>query len=224
MSRTTTPMTEALEEYMRAVGVREPAVLAQVREETASMTNARMQTSPEQGQFLNLLVKLTGARKILEVGTFTGYSSLWMALALPEDGGTITCLDVSEEYTTIARRYWERAGVASRIDLRLGPALATLAALETEHGHSGEPPYDMAFIDADKENYVSYYESALNLLRPGGLVVVDNVLWHGKVVNADQEDAGTRAMRAFNALVADDERVDHVLIPIGDGLTLARKR
>ncbi|EKV28635.1 O-methyltransferase, family 3 [Caenispirillum salinarum AK4] len=224
MSRTTTPMSEALESYMRTVGVREPTVLAELREETAGMAGAGMQTSPEQGQLLHLLVKLTAARRVLEVGTFTGYSSLWMALALPDDGGTVTCCDVSAEYTAVARRYWDRAGVSARMDLRLAPALDTLAALEAERAADGAPSYDLAFIDADKENYADYYESALTLLRPGGLVAVDNVLWHGDVVDDAKDDADTRAIRAFNSLVADDDRVDHVLVPIGDGLTLARKR
>ncbi|WP_404380177.1 O-methyltransferase [Caenispirillum salinarum] len=224
MSRTTTPMSEALEAYMRAVGVREPAVLAELREETAGMAGAGMQTSPEQGQLLHLLVKLTGARRVLEVGTFTGYSSLWMALALPDDGATVTCCDVSADYTAVARRYWDRAGVSTRMDLRLAPALDTLSALEAERAADGAPPYDLAFIDADKENYADYYESALTLLRPGGLMAVDNVLWHGDVVDDAKDDADTRAIRAFNSLVADDDRVDHVLVPIGDGLTLARKR
>lgn len=220
MSRTTTPMSDALEQYMRAVGVREPAILADLRRETAGMKGAGMQTSPEQGQLLNVLVKLIGARRVLEIGTFTGYSSLWMALALADDDGVITCLDVSEDYTAVARRYWERAGVAGRIDLRVAPALDTLAVLKAE----GVTPYDMAFIDADKKAYADYYDAALSLLRPGGLVVVDNVLWHGDVVDDSKNDDSTRAIRAFNAMVVEDDRVDVVMIPIGDGLTLARKR
>lgn len=219
MSRTTTPMTQALEDYMRAVGVREPEVLRALREETAGLPGAGMQTSPEQGALLSLLVRLAGARRILEVGTFTGYSSLWMALALPE-GGTMTCCDVSDDHTAVARRYWARAGVAGSIDLRLAPALETLAALKEE----AAAPYDMAFIDADKANYAGYFEGALDLLRPGGLIVVDNVLWHGGVVDPAKDDADTRAIRAFNEAVARDERVDIVLVPVGDGLTLARKR
>lgn len=216
MSRTTTPMTEALETYMRAVGVREPAVLARLREETGRMEGAGMQTSPEQGQLLHLLVLLTGARRIVEVGTFTGYSSTWMALALP-DGGHITCCDVSESYTAVARRAWAEAGVADRITLRLAPALETLASLP-----AGEA--DLVFVDADKENYPAYWEEALRLLRPGGLAIVDNVLWHGAVAEADRTDASTEAVRALNARAAEDDRVDLVLVPIGDGLTLARKR
>lgn len=219
MSRTTTPMTEALESYMRAVGVREPAVLAALREETAGMEGAGMQTSPEQGQFLHLLVKLTGARRVLEIGTFTGYSSLWMALAVPDDG-SVVCCDVSETYTAVARRYWEQAGVAARMTLKIAPAEETLVALQAE----GVEPFDMAFIDADKQGYAEYYEAALSMLRPGGLVVVDNVLWHGSVADETNTEDSTLAIRRFNNMVAKDERVDVVLIPIGDGLTLARKR
>lgn len=219
MSRTTTPMTEALESYMRAVGVREPAVLAALREETAGMEGAGMQTSPEQGQFLHLLVKLTGARRVLEIGTFTGYSSLWMALAVPDDG-SVVCCDVSETYTAVARRYWEQAGVAARMTLKIAPAEETLVALQAE----GVEPFDMAFIDADKQGYAEYYEAALSMLRPGGLVVVDNVLWHGSVADETNTEDSTLAIRRFNNMVAKDERVEVVLIPIGDGLTLARKR
>ncbi|SOD89030.1 O-methyltransferase [Caenispirillum bisanense] len=219
MSRTTTQMTEALEQYMRAVGVREPSLLRALREETAGMPGAGMQTSPEQGALLSLLVQLTGARRILEIGTFTGYSSLWMALAQGDDGH-VTCCDVSDEYTAVARRYWAQAGVASRIDLRIAPALETLEALRAE----GAAPFDMAFIDADKESYAAYWDAALGLLRPGGLIAVDNVLWHGAVVDPAETGASTVALRAFNEAVARDERVDVVLVPIGDGLTLARKR
>jgi predicted O-methyltransferase YrrM len=212
-------MTEALESYMRAVGVREPAVLAALREETAGMEGAGMQTSPEQGQFLHLLVKLTGARRVLEIGTFTGYSSLWMALAVPDDG-SVVCCDVSETYTAVARRYWEQAGVAARMTLKIAPAEETLVALQAE----GVEPFDMAFIDADKQGYAEYYEAALSMLRPGGLVVVDNVLWHGSVADETNTEDSTLAIRRFNNMVAKDERVEVVLIPIGDGLTLARKR
>lgn len=216
MSRTTTPMTEALEAYMRQVGVRESAVLADLREETGAMPQAAMQTTPEQGQLLHLLVLLTGARRIAEVGTFTGYSAAWMALALPQDG-RILCCDVSEDYTAIARRAWDRLGVAEKIDLRIAPALETLTGLE-------DGSLDMVFLDADKENYPAYWEESLRLLRPGGLVAADNVLWHGAVVDEADTGKATTAIRAFNAKAAADERVDLVLVPIGDGLTLARKR
>ncbi len=219
MSRTTTPMTEALEAYMRAVGVREPEILRALREETAALPRAGMQTSPEQGALLSLLVKLTAARRVLEIGTFTGYASLWMALAQGDDG-RVVCLDVSEEYTRIACQYWARASVAGRIDLRLAPALDSLAQLKAD----AAKPFDLVFIDADKENYSAYYEASLDLLRPGGLIVVDNVLWHGAVVDPAKTDAATLAVRALNETVAGDDRVDVVLVPVGDGLTLARKR
>ncbi|GAA0579228.1 O-methyltransferase [Caenispirillum bisanense] len=219
MSRTTTPMTEALEDYMRAVGVREPDVLRALREETATLPRGGMQSSPEQGALLSLLVKLTAARRVLEIGTFTGYASLWMALAQGDDG-RVVCLDVSDEYTRIARRYWAQAGVAERVDLRLAPALDSLARLKQEAAE----PFDLVFIDADKETYTAYYDAALDLLRPGGLIVVDNVLWHGAVVDPAKTDAATLAVRRFNETVARDERVDVVLVPVGDGLTLARKR
>lgn len=216
MSRTTTPMTEGLEAYMRQVGVREPARLASLREETARMPEAGMQTAPEQGQLLHLLVKLTGARTIVEVGTFTGYSSTWMALALPEDGRLICC-DVSEVYTAAARSAWEDCNVADRIDLRIAPALETLGGLAAGS-------VDMVFLDADKEHYPDYWQEALRILRPGGLVCADNVLWHGAVVDVTDDADTTTAIRAFNEAAAADERVDLVLVPIGDGLTLARKR
>lgn len=179
-----------------------------------------MQIAPEQGQLLALLVRAVAARRIIEVGTFTGYSALVMALALPDDGCLVAC-DLSEEWTAIARRYWAEAGVADRIDLYLAPAADTLDRLI---GEGGAGTYDVAFIDADKENYPLYYERALTLLRTGGLVAVDNVLWGGRVADAAVTDADTVAIRAFNRLLRDDERVDLSLIPIGDGLTVARKR
>jgi len=219
MTGKTLPMSEALETYLREVSLREPGILRRLREETAGLPEAQMQIAPEQGQFLNLLVGLLGAKRIIEVGTFTGYSALWMAQALPEDGRLVAC-DVSEEWTDIARRYWAEAGVAERIDLRLAPALETLEALlEEERGH-----YDLAFIDADKANYEAYYEACLKLLDGTGLVVIDNTLWSGRVIDPEADDEDTVAIRQFNDKLHADERVDLSLLPLADGLTLARKR
>ena len=220
MSRTTTGMTEDLRAYLIASGVRESALLAKLREETAGLPAGGMQISPEQGQFMRLLVELTGARRCLEVGTFTGYSALCVASALPEDG-RLVCCDVSAEWTAIGRRYWKEAGIDHKIDLRIAPATETLEAL-IAGGQAGS--FDFAFIDADKGNYDRYYEAALTLLRPGGLIGVDNVLWGGSVINPAKQDADTLAIRALNAKIARDERVTPAMIPIGDGLTLARRR
>jgi caffeoyl-CoA O-methyltransferase len=176
-----------------------------------------MQISPEQGAFMTVLTRLVGARRAIEVGTFTGYSALSIALGLPDDGGLLCC-DVSAEWTDVARRYWQEAGVASRIELRIGPALDTLRSL------SAEPMWDLAFIDADKPNYHLYYEELLARLRVGGVILVDNVLWGGAVVRTDPADDNLTAIQAFNDMVAADDRVDRVMLPIGDGLTLARKR
>ena len=194
--------------------------MRRLREETASMEQANMQIGPEQGQFMALLVELIGARSVLEVGTFTGYSALAMAVALPENGALVAC-DVSEEWTAIGRRYWEEAGVAHKIELRLAPALETLDALLAE-GRAGT--FDFAFIDADKEGYDAYYERALELVRLGGLIALDNTLWEGKVADPAATDVDTEAIRAINAKLVLDERVTLSLIPVGDGLTLARKR
>jgi len=220
MSTRTLPLDDALYDYLLATSLREPPVLERLRAETAGMTHALMQISPEQGQFMALLIKLIGARRCLEVGTFTGYSSLAVALALPDDGRILAC-DIDEDFTAVARRYWHEAGVAEKIDLRLAPALETLQA-EIEAGAAGT--YDFAFIDADKENYAGYFEACLTLLRRGGLMAVDNVLWSGKPAQPDADDELTEAIRAFNAHVHADERVDISLLPLGDGLTLARKR
>ena len=194
--------------------------MRRLREETASMEQANMQIGPEQGQFMALLVEFIGARSVLEVGTFTGYSALAMAAALPENGALVAC-DVSEEWTAIGRRYWEEAGVAHKIELRLAPALETLDALLAE-GRAGT--FDFAFIDADKEGYDAYYERALELVRLGGLIALDNTLWEGKVVDPAATDVDTEAIRAINKKLAADERVTLSMVPIGDGLTLARKR
>ncbi|MBK8908038.1 MAG: class I SAM-dependent methyltransferase [Rhodospirillales bacterium] len=220
MSRRTITMTDPLYAYLLDVSLREVDVLRRLRDATAPLPLAGMQISPEQGQFMALLVQMLGARRILEVGTFTGYSALSMALALPADARIIAC-DVNEEWTAVARRYWAEAGVAERIDLRLAPALETLQALVDE-GQAGS--FDFAFIDADKQNYQAYYEQSLILVRPGGVIAVDNVLWHGSVIDPDKHDPDTEAIRAFNAALRVDARIDLSLVPIGDGLTLARRR
>lgn len=219
MSNRTIGLSDELYGYLLSVSLREPEVLAELRRETMAMAQRSMQIAPEQGQFMALLVRLMGAARILEVGTFTGYSALAMALALPADG-RILALDVSEAWTSVALHYWQRAGVASRIDLRLGPALQTLDGL-VGAGEGGS--FDFAFIDADKENYAGYYERALALVRPGGLIAVDNTLWGGSVVDPNKNDADTAAIRAFNGALHEDGRVELSLVPIGDGLTLARK-
>jgi predicted O-methyltransferase YrrM len=220
MSNRTISLTDSLHEYLLRVSLREPDVLRDLRAETARLAQRSMQIAPEQGQFMALLARLVGARRCIEVGVFTGYSSLAVALALPDDGRIVAC-DVSEEWTSIARRYWQRAGVADRIDLRLAPALETLDSL-LAGGEAGR--YDLAFIDADKTRYGDYYERVLQLLRPGGLVVIDNTLWSGRVADPAVTDADTVALRELNERLLRDERVDLSLVPIGDGLTLARKR
>jgi caffeoyl-CoA O-methyltransferase len=219
VSAKTISITEPLWRYLIDVTVREPTVLAKLREETGSMPNGGMQISPEQGQFMALLIELVGARRAIEVGVFTGYSSLRVALALPADGQVVAC-DVSEEYTNVARRFWREAGVENKIELRLGPALATLDALLAQ-GERGK--FDFAFIDADKGNYGGYYERCLELLRPGGLIAVDNTLWSGAVADPKKQDPDTLAIRELNAKVSGDSRVSSSLVPIGDGLLLARK-
>ncbi|HEY3637776.1 MAG TPA: class I SAM-dependent methyltransferase [Rhizomicrobium sp.] len=211
--------TDALETYVGRVGAREHPALLHCREETAALPNAGMQIAPEQGAFLGLLAKMIGARQTLEIGTFTGYSALSVALALPE-GGRVIALDVSKEYTDRARRYWNEAGVENRIDLRLGPGIESLDRMI----ESREGPFDLAFIDADKANYDSYYEGALQLLRPGGVVALDNMLWSGAVADPAVNDPDTSALRALNAKIHADERVDMALATIADGVMLTRKR
>jgi predicted O-methyltransferase YrrM len=220
MSKGSIGLSEELNAYLIEVGAREPEVLARLREETAAMPQAGMQIAVEQGALLALLVRLLGARRLLEVGTFTGYSSTAMALALPPDG-RIVCCDVSEEYTNVARRYWAEAGIADRIELRLAPALETLEALLAEDGPGS---FDLAFIDADKTNYRGYVEAALLLVRQGGLIAIDNVLWSGRVIDAAETDKDTLAIRDLNTDLATDERVDVAMVPIADGLTLLRVR
>lgn len=220
MSASTIAMTEELYGYLLRTTVREPEVLARLRQETARLPRAAMQISPEQGQLMRLLVELTGTKRALEVGVFTGYSSTAVALAMPPDGKLVAC-DVSEEWTNMARRYWREAGVESKIELHLRPAVETLDAL-LEAGATGS--FDFAFIDADKSGYDAYYERCLTLLRPGGLVAVDNALWSGAVADQSDTSESTRAIRALNAKIAADPRVSASLLPIGDGLYLARKR
>jgi predicted O-methyltransferase YrrM len=213
-------LSPALYDYLLDNSLRESDLLRQLRLDTAQHSAAVMQIAPEQGQFMALLVQLLGAKRTLDVGVFTGYSSLVVALALPEDGQVVAC-DVDPEVTAIAQRYWKAAGVAHKIDLRLAPALDSLDQL-IESGQSGS--FDFAFIDADKRNYPRYYEQCLTLLRPGGLVAIDNVLWSGRVVEAETEDKRTQAIQAFNAMLHQDERVSLSLLPLADGLTLALKR
>ncbi|MEV7730042.1 O-methyltransferase [Streptomyces sp. NPDC101733] len=214
-------VNEAMQDYVASISLREPDLLRELREKTSKLPLSLMQISPEQGQFLSVLVKAIGAKRALEVGVFTGYSLLATALALPADGH-VTALDISEEWTDIARDFAARAGVADKIDLRIGDARESLAALLREDGAAGS--YDFVFIDADKENYGAYYEAALTLLRPGGLIVVDNVLWHGAVLDETKQDSETVALRAFNARVRDDKRVELSVLPFADGLTFALKR
>jgi len=212
--------SEELAAYLRNTGQRDTDVLKALREETAKLPMGLMQISQEQGAFMANLMRMINARKTIEVGTFTGYSALVVASALPEDGRVIAC-DVSDEWTRLGRKYWEQAGVAGKIDLILRPATETMDDL-IERGEAGT--FDFAFIDADKSNYDNYYERALVLLRQGGVVAIDNVLWSGAVVDDGRQDDDTRAIRALNQKIHDDERVDVNMLPIGDGLTLAVKR
>jgi predicted O-methyltransferase YrrM len=214
------PINDDLLKYIEQVTLREPEILRRLREETSRHPYASMQISAEQGQFMALLIHLLSARRTLEIGVFTGYSSLSVALALPDDGRIIAC-DISDEWTSIARRYWREAGVERKIDLRVGPALKTLDDLIAQ-GQGGR--FDFAFIDADKSNYANYYDRALVLVRPGGLIAVDNVLWDGKVIDPKVNDADTRAIRAFNESLHHDDRVWLAMLPIRDGLTLACKK
>jgi predicted O-methyltransferase YrrM len=220
MTGRTLQLTDIVYEYILTHGVREAPILRRLRETTRALPDATMQIGPEQGQFMALLVKLIGARRCIEVGTFTGYSSLVVALALPADGTIVSC-DINPQTTAIAQQFWREAGVAERIDLRLQPAAKTLAELLAAGGAGG---YDFAFIDADKTAYRSYYDKLMRLIRPGGLIAVDNTLWDGEVANPRSNDANTVALRAFNDHVLRDEQVDMSLVPIGDGLTLLRKR
>ena len=221
MSSETLFLSEQLYAYMKTVSLREPDVLSRLREETSHDPMHVMQISPEQGQFMSLLIKLMAAERAIEVGVYTGYSSLCVALAMPEQGKMEVC-DVNEAWTSIARRYWKEAGVSSKIRLHLAPATRTLDGLLNRPGESGA--YDFAFIDADKDNYNGYYERCLKLLRTGGLMAIDNVFWGGSVANPEITDKETNAIRALNQKIQTDERVDMSMIPIGDGLMLVRKR
>ena len=221
MSSRTIELTETLYDYLLQHGTRESAAARALRDETRTATASHgMQISPEQGAFMQLLVRLLGARRTIEVGTFTGYSALVVAEALPADGQVIAC-DVSEEWTAIGRKFWERAGIAEKIDLRLQPAVDTLDELLAD-GQEGA--FDFAFIDADKDHYDDYYERCLRLVRPGGLIAIDNVLWNGRVADATFDDASTSAIRAINTKVHADERVHAAMLPIGDGLMLAIRK
>jgi predicted O-methyltransferase YrrM len=213
-------MTPQLGEYLASISLREPAILAKIRIETASHPHAVMQISPDQGALFDMLVRLMGARRILEVGVFTGYSSTAFALALPADGQLVAC-ELNEEYASVAQRYWAEAGVGGKIDLRLGPAQQTLTSL-LDQGQQAS--FDLAFLDADKTGYEAYYELCLQLLRPGGLVVIDNVLWSGRVADPACNDPDTVALRAFNQKLHRDHRVDLVTLAVADGITLARLR
>lgn len=213
-------LTTAVLEYVRANSVRDCELLRELREETARMPYPTMQVPPEQAQFMALLVRLMRARKALEVGVYTGYSALCTAQALPPDG-RLVAIDLSEEWTAVARKYWARAGVEDRIDLRIGDARDVLSDLVND-GEAGS--FDFAFIDADKESYDFYYERALELLRPGGLLLLDNTLWSGRVADPTVDDPETNSLRAINARLVHDERVDLSMLPFADGLTLALKR
>ncbi len=220
MSKNPIANDEALYDYLKSVSVRETTQLIQLRKQTASMPSSGMQISPDQGQFMAMLVHLIEAKHIIEIGTFTGYSTLCMALALPDDGRIIAC-DVSREWTTVGQVYWDQAGVQDKIDLRLGPALDTLDSLLSQ-GCQGT--FDLAFIDADKANYDHYYEKCLQLIKPNKLILIDNVFWGGAVLDSQRDDEDTNSIRALNAKIATDPRIDRSMITIGDGLTLVRKK
>ena len=220
MTNRTLNLDDDLYRYLLDVSLRETPLLTHLREETAQLANAQWQIAPEQGQFMALLVKLTGARRIVEVGTFTGYSALCMAQAMPDDGRLICC-DIPGAYNATAERYWREAGLGERIEQRLAPALETLTALEKE-GLAGS--VDLIFIDADKANYPAYFEHALRLLRQGGLILFDNTLWSGRVLEQSPDSDDTRAIQALNRALKGDARIDLSLLPLGDGLTLCRKR
>lgn len=220
MSNKSIGLSDELHEYLLSVSLRESDVMRELREETAEHPKSQMQVAPEQAQFFQLLVKLIGARRALEVGVFTGYSALAVARVLPSTGTLVAC-DVSEEYTRVARRYWAEAGVADRIDLRIAPAAETLSAL-LDAGEAGT--FDFSFIDADKEQYDTYYEKSLELLRPGGVIALDNVFRDGRVTDPDIDDESVRAIQRLNEKIHDDERVEISMLPLADGLTLAMKR
>lgn len=220
MSNRTLSLDDRLYQYLLAHSLREPPALAALRAETASHPRVNMQIAPEQGQFMQMLVRMLGARRAIEVGVFTGYSSLAVMLAMPPYGRLLAC-DISEEYTSVARRHWRAAGVDDRIELVIAPAKATLDT-RLAAGEAGQ--YDFAFIDADKSGYLGYYERLIQLVRPGGLIVVDNTLWSGDVADPANRDPDTVALREFNDVLLADKRIELSLLPLGDGLTLARRR
>jgi predicted O-methyltransferase YrrM len=219
MTKQTWGLDASLYDYYQAIAFREPDILKELRQATSQLPMANMQIAPEQGQFMALLVQLTGARKILEIGVFTGYSSLAMALALPPQGRVMGC-EISAEYAAIARQFWQKAGVSEKIDVLLGPAVTSLEQLLA---NGEQESFDLAFIDANKSDYDQYYELSLQLVRPGGLILIDNVLWYGKVADETVQDKATQSIRHLNAKLHQDPRISLCLVPIGDGLTLALK-
>ena len=219
MTKQTWGLDASLYDYYQAIAFREPEILKELRQATSQLPMANMQIAPEQGQFMALLVQLTGARKILEIGVFTGYSSLALALALPPQGRILGC-EISAEYTAIARQFWQKAGVSEKIDVLLGPAVTSLEQLLA---NGEQESFDLAFIDANKSDYDQYYELSLQLVRPGGLILIDNVLWYGKVADETVQDKATQSIRHLNAKLHQDLRISLSLVPIGDGLTLALK-
>jgi caffeoyl-CoA O-methyltransferase len=220
MSTTSFTIEKTMYDYLLATSVREPPILTELRKETAKLPNAGMQISPEHGQFMNLLVRAMGVKKALEVGTFTGYSSIAIGTALPEDG-RLVCCDISEEYTATARRYWKKAGLEKKVELKIGPAVDSLDALIREGGTGS---FDFAFIDADKPGYDAYYERALVLLRPGGMIAIDNVFQRGRVADPQAGGESVDAIKALNRKIPDDPRVWSSMLPVGDGLTLVLKK
>ena len=218
MSSRSLGLSESVYNYMLAYSLRESPICRELRMHTELMTEGRMQISPEQGQFMAMLVSLLGVTKAIEIGTFTGYSALCVAQALPEDGILIAC-DISTEWTDIAQKHWKKAGIAHKVDLRVAPAIDTLATLSNQQDSFG-----FAFIDADKVNYLNYYEAIIPLLKPNGLLLIDNVLWSGAVADPNNTEESTKAIRTLNQHVYNDERVDISLLPVGDGLTLVRKK
>ncbi len=220
MSTRTLPLDDKLYSYVQGVSLREPPAFRRCRIETAELPMSNMQIAPEQGQFLHFQLQLLGAKRAIELGSFTGYSGLWIASALPPGGCMIAC-DINKEWTSRARHYWEEAGVMDRIEVRIGPAVDTLDEILRSESTK---PFDFAFIDADKSMYDDYYERCLELVRPGGVIAVDNVLWNGKVANGAENDPDTSAIRALNEKLHNDDRIDMTLVPIGDGVTLCRKR
>jgi len=220
MANQSISLSADLYDYLLSTGLREPNILQQLRAATEHVELSVMRSAPEQGQFMAMLLRLMGAKRVLEVGTYTGYATLWMALALPDDGKVVSC-DISKQWTAVGQHFWAAAGVKHKIDLHLKPALKTLQALLDD---GAQESFDFAFIDADKINYQNYFEACLQLIRPGGLIVIDNVLWGGSVLDVSDREDSTKAIRTFNQYLHEDQRVDIVMLPIADGITLAQKR